>query len=70
MLDKLRIPSRIFGEIVPPGTVLGVLRTSVCEETGSPAIPVVASAGHDTAAAVAAVPTATADYIYLSSGRS
>jgi rhamnulokinase len=68
MLERLGIPSRIFGEIVAPGTVLGVLRRSVCEETGSPAIPVVASAGHDTAAAVAAVPTATADYIYLSSG--
>jgi rhamnulokinase len=68
MLERLGIPSRIFGEIVPPGTVLGVLRTSICEETGSPMIPVVASAGHDTASAVAAVPTAAADYIYLSSG--
>ncbi len=68
MLNKLGIPSHIFGEIVPPGTLLGGLRASVCEETGSPVIPVVASAGHDTAAAVAAVPTASRDYIYLSSG--
>ena len=68
MLERLGIASRIFGEIVAPGTVLGALRKPVCEETGSPAIPVVASASHDTASAVAAVPTATADYIYLSSG--
>jgi rhamnulokinase len=72
MLDRLGIPSHIFGGpgtgIVPPGTVLGNLRASVCEETGSPAIPVVASAGHDTASAVAAVPASGSDYIYLSSG--
>jgi rhamnulokinase len=68
MLERLGIPSRIFGEIVAPGAVLASLRRSVCKETGSPAIPVVAAAGHDTASAVAAVPTATADYIYLSSG--
>jgi rhamnulokinase len=68
MLETLGIPPHIFGEIVAPGTVLGDLRASVCEEAGSPAIAVVASAGHDTASAVAAVPTATADHIYLSSG--
>jgi rhamnulokinase len=68
MLERLGIPSQIFGEIVAPGTVLGVLSRSVREETGSPEIRVVASASHDTAAAVAAVPTATADFIYLSSG--
>ena len=67
-LEKLGIPTRIFGEIVPPGTVLAGLRTPVCEETGSPVIPVVASAGHDTACAVAAVPSTSQDYIYLSSG--
>jgi rhamnulokinase len=68
MLDRLGVPSGIFGEIVAPGTVLGDLRASVCAETGSPSIPVVASAGHDTASAVAAVPATSADYIYLSSG--
>jgi rhamnulokinase len=67
-LDKLGIPTQIFGDIVQPGTVLGDLRAAVCEETGSPVIPVVAAAGHDTASAVAAVPSASTDYIYLSSG--
>jgi rhamnulokinase len=68
MLETLGIPSRIFGPIVPPGTVLDRLRPSVANETGSPAIPIVASAGHDTASAVAAVPATDSDYIYLSSG--
>ena len=68
MLDKLGIPSFIFGEIVAPGTVLGPLRSSVVNETGCTAIPVVASAAHDTASAVAAVPTQGGDFVYLSSG--
>ena len=68
LLGKLGIPAHIFGEIVPTGTVLGALRPSVAESTGSIPIPVVAAAGHDTAAAVAAVPAAGRDYIYLSSG--
>jgi rhamnulokinase len=68
LLDKLGIPTHIFGEIVPPGTVLAPLRASVAEEMGSERIPVVASAAHDTASAVAAVPTTGGDYIYISSG--
>ena len=68
MLDKLGIPVHIFGEIVPPGTVLGPLLSSVANDTGCRAIPVVASAAHDTASAVAAVPAADDDFIYLSSG--
>jgi rhamnulokinase len=68
MLARLGIPSRIFGEIVPPGTLLDRLRPHVMEETGAPPIPVVASAGHDTASAVAAVPATGSHYLYLSSG--
>jgi rhamnulokinase len=68
MLERLGIPARMFGEIVQPGTVLGPLRASVAEETGSRSLPVIASAGHDTASAVAAVPATGIDYIYLSSG--
>jgi len=68
MLAKLGIPPHIFGPILQPGTVLDSLRSSVAEETGCPALPVVASAGHDTASAVAAVPATDSDYIYLSSG--
>jgi rhamnulokinase len=68
MLEKLDIPTRIFGEIVPPGTVLDTLLPSVTQETGCRAIPVVAPATHDTGSAVAAVPAMDDDHIYLSSG--
>jgi len=68
LLEKLGIPTQIFQEIVPPGTVIDSLLASVAEETGCPQIPVVAPGTHDTASAVAAVPTTDSDYIYLSSG--
>ena len=58
LLDKLNIPSNILPEIVPSGTRLG-------EYEG---IPVIAPACHDTGSAVAAVPTTTANFAYLSSG--
>jgi rhamnulokinase len=74
MLRQLGIPDRIFGPtIVPPGTVLGPLRPAVCSdalirEAGCRSVSVVAPATHDTGSAVAAVPAAGRDYIYLSSG--
>ncbi len=68
MLARLGIPLRIFGEIVHPGTVLGPLRPAVAVETGAFTVPVVATAAHDTASAVAAAPALGGDSIYLSSG--
>jgi len=68
MLEKLGIPTAIFGEIVPPGTVLGPLSNDVAEETGLTGVPVVAPATHDTGSAVAAVPMDPENAIYLSSG--
>jgi rhamnulokinase len=68
LMSALGIPTHFFGEIVPPGTILGKLRSSVADELGLSEISVAASAGHDTASAVAAVPAVNMDYIYLSSG--
>ena len=68
LLKALGIPTHIFGNIVDPGTVLGTLRASLAEELGLLGTFVIASAGHDTASAIAAVPAFAADYIYLSSG--
>jgi len=68
LLSTLGIPDHIFGEIVQPGTMLGKLRTSLGNELGLQDTSVIASAGHDTASAIAAVPVSTTDYIYLSSG--
>jgi rhamnulokinase len=68
LLDAMGIPSRLFGRIVPPGTVLGPVLPAVREETGLPPIQVVTPASHDTASAVAAVPACGADHAYVSSG--
>ncbi|KAA3616149.1 MAG: rhamnulokinase [Calditrichaeota bacterium] len=58
LLDQFSIPKEIFPEIVQPGTKLGLWES----------IPVIASACHDTASAVAAVPAADFEYAYISSG--
>lgn len=58
LMDKLGIPGHIFPEIVPPGTRLG----------SYDGIPVIAPACHDTGSAVAAVPTRTQAFAYISSG--
>jgi rhamnulokinase len=71
MLKKFELPERIFPEIVPPGTELGRLRESVSKRTGLGRIKVVAPPTHDTASAVAAIPTANtgrSDWAYISSG--
>ena len=68
LLERLSLPAAIFGEIVPPGTVLGDLLPHVAEEAGLPPRPVIAVGGHDTALAVAAVPAAREGFAYVSSG--
>jgi rhamnulokinase len=68
LLASLGIPTNIFGKVVPPGTILGKMRPTLAEEFGLASTLVVASAGHDTASAAAAVPASDPDYIYLSSG--
>lgn len=57
-----------FAPVVMPGTRIGVLSPEVQRLTGLGAVSVIAVAGHDTASAIAAVPTADDRYAYLSSG--
>jgi rhamnulokinase len=65
VLDRLDIPSRIFGEVVQPGTELGPLRLAL--DLGP--VKVIAPGTHDTASAVAAVPFDTQRRpAYISSG--
>ena len=69
LFENLNIPLGIMPGIVPPATVLGNLRKKVADEAGLPAIPVIAGANHDTAAAVAACPARKGErFAYLSSG--
>ncbi|MCE5310997.1 MAG: rhamnulokinase [Acidobacteriales bacterium] len=68
LFDKLGLDAGILPEIVQPGTLLGPLRPEVQEATGFGPVPVYATACHDTAAAVAAVPATDDNWCYISSG--
>ncbi|MGA2183445.1 MAG: rhamnulokinase family protein [Bryobacteraceae bacterium] len=68
MLEKLGLPVRLLPELIEPGRRLGTLLPALGEATGLGATPVYATAAHDTAAAVAAVPAAGDDWCYISSG--
>ncbi len=68
LLAQLGIPTAALGPVVASGTRLGGLRPALVEEFGGRGLAVIAGAGHDTAAAVAAVPAQGDDFIYLSSG--
>ena len=68
VIDALGLPRGIFGEVVAPGTVLGPIREEVANFIGRAGIPVVASACHDTASAVAGIPMTGAGSLWLSSG--
>ncbi|HEX5221908.1 MAG TPA: rhamnulokinase family protein [Verrucomicrobiae bacterium] len=71
LLKKLGLPTHFLPRIVPPGSELGTLRKSFSERTGLSGVKVIAPPSHDTASAVAGVPTANtgkANWAYISSG--
>lgn len=71
LLRKFDIPTRMLPSVVSPGTSLGKLRAEIAQLTGLPRIEVVAPPTHDTASAVAAIPTSQtgkANWAYISSG--
>jgi rhamnulokinase len=68
VIDALGLPRQIFGEVVAPGTVLGPIREDVAAFIGRAGIPVVATACHDTASAVAGIPMTGSGNLWLSSG--
>lgn len=71
LLQRFGLPTKIFPDIVPPGTRVGQLRPALAERTGLGPVGVIAPAAHDTGSAVAAVPTKNtgkANWAYLSSG--
>ena len=68
IFDELNLPINIMPDIVSPGTRLGSMLPDILKETGLQPVDVIASAGHDTGAAIAAVPAEGEDWAYLSSG--
>jgi sugar (pentulose or hexulose) kinase len=68
LIERLGFPPHLFKEITDPGSVLGELRANLQEDTGLTGLKVVTVGGHDTASAVAAVPSTAKTTAYLSSG--
>ncbi len=69
LLERLGLDGSLLPPLTPAGSRLGPVLPFVAERTGlSPDTPVFASAGHDTAAAVAAVPAGSGEWCYISSG--
>ena len=67
ILRKLDIEDK-FAPAIEPGEVYGTLTSEVAKFTGAGLVPVVAVCSHDTASAVAAVPSDSACPLYISSG--
>ena len=67
LIRMLGLPEKIFTPLQKPGTILGGLSDEVKAEIGYDC-QVVMVTSHDTASAVLAVPSKTADFAYISSG--
>jgi len=69
IIESLEYDKNIFPPIVQPGTIIGNLIPSISEQTRlKPTLPIIAAAGHDTASAVASVPSKEKPCVFLSSG--
>jgi rhamnulokinase len=68
LLEQAGVSPTILRRPVMPGTPVGYLTDTLASKTGLGRVPVIAVAGHDTASAVAAVPSADRHFAYLSSG--
>lgn len=68
LLRELGLSAELLPKIEATGTLAGPLRAALAAETGQKRLSVLRTAGHDTAAAVAAVPARGAHWAYISSG--
>ena len=68
LFQAMGLSKKILQDLVEPGTVIGEMSEDIAMATGFRHVPVVATASHDTAAAVAAVPAEGRRWAYISSG--
>ena len=68
VIDRFALPRKLFGELIAPAGVLGELRGELVDDVGLGGVPVIATCGHDTSAAVAAIPAEGDNWAYLSCG--
>ncbi len=68
LFKALDVPVSIMKEVETGGKELGLIKKSAAKEIGIKPLPVVLTAAHDTASAVAAVPAQGNDWAFISSG--
>ncbi|MCQ6562840.1 rhamnulokinase [Paenibacillus mendelii] len=68
LLERIGVLDSLFMQPVQPGASLGELTDSVRQELGVPPLKAVAVGSHDTASAVAAVPSGMGQFVYLVCG--
>lgn len=68
IIDRFGLSASMLKPLKKHGEVIGMLKDSIAEELRIPACPVVCVPSHDTACAVAAVPTQNKDFLFISSG--
>ncbi|MCE5256732.1 MAG: rhamnulokinase [Spirochaetaceae bacterium] len=68
LLSALHIPAQIMPAIAAPGSPKGRISGNAGEGLGIAGLPVITVSGHDTASALAAVPSRGADTAFISSG--
>ena len=67
LIERLGLPTKLFGELSMPGTIVGELTKEIQELVGFNAT-VILPATHDTGSAFLAVPARDENAVYLSSG--
>ena len=68
LFSALELPADLMQEIIPSGTRLGMIRSTLQKELGIGPMEVIAAAGHDTQSALVAVPAKEKDFIFISCG--
>jgi rhamnulokinase len=68
LADRMGIPSRLLHPTTDPGKAIGWLLPEVMNDTGCGKLRVTTCGSHDTASAVAGVPSETSQPLFLSSG--
>jgi rhamnulokinase len=68
IIQVMKFPEKIFGQLIDAGTVLGNLLPDVAAETGAKNLQVIAPAAHDTGSAAVGVPASEEEPVFLSSG--
>lgn len=68
LAERLGIRESLFTNIVPAGARIGTLTQEIMTELDIPEMDVIAVCGHDTQAAMAAVPAVEKDFAFLSCG--